>query len=471
MSGYPARTRFRSPRGLFDLAARFIGGNVTRAIFWTIVLLLGSGVVAFTMLSLAARTFSAVDFGHLAMWLSVCQMGSVLALFGQEMFVLRSLHQYTVAERPDLAKGALLFSSIIGAIAPASLGLTIAMIGTVGFGESQSLMMAAALFLVANAIIGLCSHVAKYCVNIFLADGMRELFWRFLVVVALLAIARLGITIQVYQFFLLTSGAIAAALIMQISAIWVALPKNIRDAAPSWRIGQWSRISLRFWASTVLETINQYFDVVIIYWLLDPVSAGAYFVASRLANTLGTVLTGVHSYATRRIPALYFAGKSHELNQTLKLMSEVVLLCVAAGFAVIVFGAEPILGLFSQSFTNQKWTLIILATGTAIYAGGGPAAAVLLITGHEGRYPLIIAANMILRFVGFAVLIPAFGLKGAALATAISLAIVAVVLNVLCRRWVGFDPSVLNVFRKSRTAIGDQSTFANGNLANSRSQG
>src|SRR6266702_7313718 len=116
MSGYPARTRFRSPRGLFDLAARFIGGNVTRAIFWTIVLLLGSGVVAFTMLSLAARTFSAVDFGHLAMWLSVSQMGSVLALFGQEMFVLRSLHKYTVAERPDLAKGALLFSSIIGAI-------------------------------------------------------------------------------------------------------------------------------------------------------------------------------------------------------------------------------------------------------------------------------------------------------------------------------------------------------------------
>jgi O-antigen/teichoic acid export membrane protein len=461
----------RSPRALFELAARFLGGNVTRAVAWTVVLLLGSGVVAFAMLSMAARTFSAADFGHLAMWLSVCQMGSVLALFGQEMFVLRSLHQYTVADRPDLAKGALLFSSVIGAIVPVLLALAMGLIGTFAFGEKSALMAAAAIFLVANSIAALCTHIAKYCVNIFLADGMRELFWRFLVVIALLAIANFHLTIQVYQFFLLTSAAIAVALIIQTSAIWIALPSNIRDAAPSWQFGQWFKVSVRFWVSTVLETINQYFDVVIIYWLLDPVSAGAYFVASRLANTLGTVLTGVHSYATRQIPALYFAGKTHELNRTLKLMSEVVLLCVAGGFAVIAFGAEPILGLFSQSFKDQKWTLIILATGTAIYAAGGPAAAVLMIAGHEGRYPVIIAANMVLRFIGFALLIPAFGLKGAALSTAISLAIVTIALNVLCRRWVGFDPSVLNVFRKSQAPMGGETAFAGGKFANSKSQG
>jgi O-antigen/teichoic acid export membrane protein len=447
------------------------GGNVTHAVISTIVLLLGSGVAAFVMLSLAARSFSATDFGHLAVWLSICQMGSVMALLGQEMFILRSLHEYAVAGRPDLAKGALAFSLIIGGTVPLLLAIVVGLVGTFALGENPALMLAVMLFLVAHAIIALCSHIAKYCVNILLADGMRELFWRSLIVVGLLAFASLHIVMRLDQFFLLASAAIGVALIVQVSAIWIALPKDIVSAAPSWRIGPWSLTSARFWASTVMETINQYFDVVVVYWLLDPVSAGAYFVASRLANTLGTVLTATHSFATRRIPALHFSGRSHELNQTLRLMAEVILLCVAAGFAVIVFGAGPILHLFSPAFADQKWTLIILATGTMLYAAGGPAAAILMITGHEGRYPLIVAVNIVLRFAGFAVLIPAFGLIGAALSTAISLAIVAVVLNVLCRRWVGLDPSILVILRKPQDARSAPSALVCGDLVNSKLQG
>jgi O-antigen/teichoic acid export membrane protein len=436
-------------KALFDAAARIFGRDVTQGVVGTIVLQFCGGVVSFAMFSLAARGFSAADFGRLAMWLSICQMGSVLAVLGQEMFVLRSLNEYTVAARPDLAKGALVFSLTIVCIVPISLALVLGSFGTFGLGESRSLMAAAMLFLVLGSIIALCSHIARCCVSIVLADGMRELLWRFLVVAALLTIGSLHLAIRIDQFFLLASAAIGVALAIQISAIWRALPRDILGAESSFRIRAWASVSVRFWASTVVETINQYFDVVIIYWLLDPVAAGAYFVASRLANMFGTVLAAVHNYATRRIPALHFAGKSDALNHTLKLMAEVVLLCVAGGFLVIVFGAEPILGLFGPSFVAQKWTLIILATGTALSAAGGPAAAILMIAGYEGRYPLIVAANMILRFLGFAILIPILGLQGAALSTAISLGVIAIALNVLCRRWVGLDPSILILFRKS----------------------
>jgi O-antigen/teichoic acid export membrane protein len=151
-------------------------------------------------------------------------------------------------------------------------------------------------------------------------------------------------------------------------------------------------------------------------------------------------------------------------------MAEVVLLCVAGGFLVIMFGAEPILGLFGPSFVAQKWTLIILATGTALSAAGGPAAAILMIAGYEGRYPLIVAANMILRFIGFSILIPILGLQGAALSTAISLGVIAVALNVLCRRWVGLDPSILILFRKSRDPlIAAVPVYAHGHRVNRKS--
>jgi O-antigen/teichoic acid export membrane protein len=457
---------------MFGVAAKIFGRDVTQAVVGTIVLQFGGGVVSFAMFSLAARGFSAADFGHLAMWLSICQMGSVLAILGQEMFVLRSLNEYSVAGRPDLAKGALVFSLSIVCVVPIAVGTIMGSIGTMALGERGALMAAAALFLVLSSTIALCSHIARYCVSIFLADGMRELFWRFLVVAALLTIVSQHIAIRTDQFFLLASAAIGIALIVQILAIWRAMPQNILGATPSFRLREWSMISARFWVSTILETINQYFDVVIIYWLLDPVAAGAYFVASRLANMFATVLAAVHNYATRRIPALYFAGRSDDLTHTLTLMAEVVLLCVAGGLAVIAFGAEPILGLFGPAFIAQKWTLIILATGTALYAAGGPASAVLMIAGFEGRYPLIVATNMILRFLGFAVLIPMLGLTGAALSTAVSLAIVTVVLNVLCRRWVGLDPSILILFRKSPDkTINAEPAYALGNRVNRKSRG
>jgi O-antigen/teichoic acid export membrane protein len=470
-----AKAQPRRPRGPFGVAARIFGRDVTQGVVGTILLQFGGGLVSFAMFALAARGFSAADFGHLAMWLSICQMGSVLAMLGQEMFVLRSLNEYSVAGRPDLAKGALVFSLSIVCIVPIVAAVILGSIGTVVLGESGSLMAAAALFLVLSSTIALCSHIARYCVGIFLADGMRELFWRFLVVAALLTIVSLHMTIRIDQFFLLASAATGIALVAQILAVGRAIPHSIRGARPSFRIRQWSMISTRFWVSTVLETINQYFDVVIIYWLLDPVAAGAYFVASRLANMFATVLAAVHNYATRRIPALYFAGRSDDLTHTLRLMAEVVLLCVAGGFAVIAFGAEPILGLFGTAFTAQKWTLVILATGTALYAAGGPASAILMIAGHEGRYPLIVGANMILRFLGFAILIPMLGLKGAALSTAFSLAIVTVALNVLCRRWVGLDPSILILFRKSPDktidTIDAEPVYVLGNRGNRKSRG
>src|SRR3954469_19903403 len=85
--------------------ASVIDRHLNQGVVLTIALQFGGAIVSFAMYSLAARILSPADFGHLAMWLCVCQMGSVAAMLGQEMFVLRSLHEYAVAKRPDLAKG------------------------------------------------------------------------------------------------------------------------------------------------------------------------------------------------------------------------------------------------------------------------------------------------------------------------------------------------------------------------------
>jgi Na+-driven multidrug efflux pump len=69
------------------------------------------------------------------------------------------------------------------------------------------------------------------------------------------------------------------------------------------------------------------------------------------------------------------------------------------------------------------------------------------LTGHEGGYVPVVAANVLLRLLGFLIFIPWLGVLGAALSATLSLAIATIALNVLCRRRTGVDPSILVLFR------------------------
>jgi O-antigen/teichoic acid export membrane protein len=131
-------------------------------------------------------------------------------------------------------------------------------------------------------------------------------------------------------------------------------------------------------------------------------------------------------------------------------MAEVTALCVAVGLVGVWFGAPYLLGLFGPAFAAQQWVLIILAAGTAFQATGGPSATILQLTGHEKNYAPVLAGNVVLRLLGFVILIPWLGVLGAAISATVSLAIATIALNVLCRRRTGVDPSVLVLLRWSR---------------------
>ena len=132
-----------------------IARHLSQGVALTFGLQFGGAIVSFAMYTLAARILSPVDFGHLAMWLCVCQLSSVAAVLGQEMFVLRSLHEHAVAGRPDLAKGSLLFSLSIVAVTPLLLAIIIGTIGVVLLDEPPRLMVATGLFLVFSSSITL----------------------------------------------------------------------------------------------------------------------------------------------------------------------------------------------------------------------------------------------------------------------------------------------------------------------------
>ncbi|MBR0841189.1 polysaccharide biosynthesis C-terminal domain-containing protein [Bradyrhizobium liaoningense] len=430
---------------MIESIVQFMRRDVTRGVVGTILLKVGSGALAFALFSLAARTMSPDGFGIFATWLSVAQIASVVGLVGQESLLVRFLNEYQVDDKPDLTKGVLLSSLKISGLAMLIAIVAIASIANVR-GDWWLLILAVSAYTAVNAALMLGSQVARSLVSILMGEGNREFFWRVIVVLFLLAMLLGHRQLDPAELIAVMTIAMSVGLVAQIIAIARALP-DFRGTAARSETSRWRSSALHFWVASILEAANQYFDVILVYWMLDPTTAGIYFAASRLANIFAMVSAALYSFGARRLPSLYFSKNHQEFERTLQLMAEVTALCVISGLFLIWIGGPYLLNLFGPHFAAQHWVLIVLAIGTAFQAAGGPSAAILQLTGHERNYVPVVAANVALRLIGFLVLIPWLGVLGAAISATVSLALATIALNVLCRRRTGVDPSILALLR------------------------
>ncbi|OAF14926.1 hypothetical protein AYJ54_40865 [Bradyrhizobium centrolobii] len=431
---------------------QFIQRDVTRGVAGTILLKVGSGALAFALFSLAARTMSPDGFGIFATWLSVAQIASVVGLVGQEMLLVRFLNEYQVGDQPDLTKGVLLSSLKISSVAMLIAIAAIALVANLR-GDWWLLILAVSAYTAVNAGLMLGSQIARSLVSILMGEGNREFFWRVIVVLFLLAVLFGHRQLDPAELITVMTIAMSVGLVAQIIAIARALP-NLRSMSARSETSRWRSSALHFWVASILEAANQYLDVILVYWMLDPTTAGIYFAASRLANIFAMLSAALYSFGARRLPSLYFSKNHQEFERTLQLMAEVTALCVVSGLVLIWVGAPYLLNLFGPHFAAQHWVLIVLAIGTAFQAAGGPAAAILQLTGHERQYVPVVAANVAMRLVGFLVLIPWLGVLGAAISATASLALATIALNILCRRRTGVDPSILVLSRFSASKSG-----------------
>jgi len=421
--------------------------DVTRGVVGTILLKVGSGALAFALFSLAARTMSPDGFGIFATWLSIAQIASVVGLVGQESLLVRFLNEYQVDNRPDLTKGVLLSSLKISAVAMLIAIGAVALVAKMR-GDWWLLILAVSAFTAVNAGLMLGSQVARSLVSILMGEGNREFFWRVSVVLFLLVVMTGHRLLDPAELIAVMTIAMSVGLGAQIVAVARALP-DFRSTAASSETSRWRSSALHFWVASILEAANQYFDVILVYWMLDPTTAGIYFAASRLANIFAMLSAALYSFGARRLPSLYFSKNHQEFERTLRLMAEVTALSVVGGLLLIWIGGPHLLNLFGPHFAAQHWVLIVLAIGTAFQAAGGPSAAILQLTGHERIYVPVVAANVALRLIGFLVLIPWLGVLGAAISATVSLALATIALNILCRRRTGVDPSILALLRIS----------------------
>src|SRR5262245_23586320 len=425
------------------IAPSLLTGTVLKGSASALALKFAAAIAGFAMFALSSRYMEPASFGSLAIIFNAMSFLAVVALCGQETLIVRSWDEYRGANRPELARGALIFGIQIAA------GMAMVMAAGVALAwpawdpaVSSSLVMAACAYLFAYSIVQFSGQFTRVAAGLAAAEIPRELMWRLIVVATIAVHHVLRIDFDATDFFLASAGALAIALALQIGLVAPTIPPAVRAAEPQHDVHAWIPRSFKMWLSALLDTTSQYLEVVVIGLFLGPTAAGFYFVATRITSVFAMIAGSISLYAMPQISNLFYTNAKHELQAILRSLAVIGAILVGLAFGLVVVAGKLLLWAFGAAYISAYPALLVLTAGASIGALVGPAAHLLLLTGHEGTYPRIVASALIVRFVLIAVLAPTFGLMGAALAWSISSVLMAAALIVACRRLVGIDPSL-----------------------------
>jgi len=168
------------------------------------------------------------------------------------------------------------------------------------------------------------------------------------------------------------------------------------------------------WLAGLLTTFRLNIQALLIGTLGTIAGVGIFAVADQLNRIGHDFYTSINTSANPYIAELYDAGKQKELGQLYQTATKWSLTINLPFFLAFMLFPDQILSIFGKSFVGGATALIILAWANLVDVGTGMCGAILSMTGYT-RLKLVNNIVSISLSIGLnLVLIPRFGIVGAA---------------------------------------------------------
>jgi O-antigen/teichoic acid export membrane protein len=243
---------------------------------------------------------------------------------------------------------------------------------------------------------------------------------------------------------LMTATVLAAGVALSVNA-W-QLGRNVPRQSVAPPAGIRLRAALPFmWLGAMYLLVSRT-DLIMLGTLRGAHEAGVYFVASRAAELL--VLIGMAATATAapKIATLCKQGDTGTLQRLLSAMGRRTLFLTIPPAVLMVLLASPLLSvLYGSSYAEGARALQLLTVAQLLAVMGGPAGTLLNMSGHEGEHLRGIAAGAIVNVALNALLIPHYGIEGAAMSTCIGILLSRAIILIAVRQHLKIRSSALGI--------------------------
>ncbi len=183
-------------------------------------------------------------------------------------------------------------------------------------------------------------------------------------------------------------------------------------------------------------------DTAMIGAMIDPVAVAVYVAASKIPESIREVYSSYHYVFFPNMSSLYAQKRYREVEQLLNNSLRIISFVVSfVGYIVFVFQVEIITLLFSEEYIEGAPVLAILTFALCVALASNIIGTSLVAFGQSDKPVKINLMDTFANIAGNLILIPMFGLQGAAFATLISRSMTNPV-NVLFFRHTGIKLDV-----------------------------
>lgn len=406
-----------------------------------------SAAIAYFSQVLMARWMGEFEYGvFVAVWVAFVILGAIACL-GFQTSIVRFISEYRTAHDHEHLRGA-----IRGALG-----------WSFGAATLLAVLGAGVLWLSTDLV----THY--YVVPIFLAcvclpmlalqdvqDGVARAFsWPG---------TALGPTFLARPVILLVAMAIfvgagmaptaATAMAAAIAATWIAslaqfliLLAKLRDVVPagprSYLPWQWIVIAAPIFLVEAFYNLLTNIDILFVSFYLAPEETAVYFATVKTLALAHFVYFAVKAAAAHRFAAYRKAGDRERYEAFIReTVNWTFWPSLGLALLMVVFG-KYFLMLFGPAFVSGQSLIWILAAGVVIRSTVGAAESVLTMSGEQKTCAAVYAASLFVAVVLNCLLVPRFGLSGAALATLATLSFEAAALYAAAHRRLGLHIFIL----------------------------
>ncbi|MGG5258051.1 flippase [Phycicoccus avicenniae] len=213
--------------------------------------------------------------------------------------------------------------------------------------------------------------------------------------------------------------------------------RQVEPARPTYTPRPMASFAVVSWGSTLATTGLVWTDTLILGHLTSAEDVGTYTVATRLVGLAIFVLNPINSAFVPSVARLHHLGDRDGVDLAYGAANRwIIRLSVPAFILLLVFPAE-LLGLFGGGYAAAAAVTVVLAVGQLANAAAGPCGSVLNMTGLVRISLVDNVAALVLNVVLNLVLVPRFGVLGAAVAWTASLLLVNATKWLQVRRILG----------------------------------
>jgi O-antigen/teichoic acid export membrane protein len=238
-------------------------------------------------------------------------------------------------------------------------------------------------------------------------------------------------------------AACAVAAIVQGVMVYRGTRKHLAGVTPVFHTRHWAGVSLGFLMIDGFRMLLDNTDILLIGHFLDPHSVAVYFAVIRTSGLIAFVSFSVIALAVPKFAQIHSTGTRAELQSFVSSMIRLMFWpSLLAALAMACLGPF-LLSLFGPDYVVGYPTMLVVLTGLVLRSATLPVEYLLNMTGHHRDtllvYGLAALANVALNLL----LIPAFGIIGAAIGTYAAMIGANVCLYRLVQKRVGVDACIV----------------------------